>query len=155
MGLDDPRVEIRCEDGYTFLDGEEGAFDAILVDSIDPVGESAKLFTSPFYGKVREALRPGGSAVFQTESPFYNTDVVARVAGKLRPLFPHVTPYLAYVPTYPSGLWSFTCASLETDLRGAALRREPPFLGELKYFNAEVFRAATALPNYIRAQVGE
>lgn len=154
--LDDPRAEVLCQDGFVFLDEHHSAFDVIIVDSIDPVGEGAKLFTADFYGKVKAALRPGGVAVFQTESPFYHAPVLGAVHGQLRGLFTHVALYLAHIPTYPSGLWSFTFVSDAIDPRAIAAQtiaaaQPASFPGILKYFNPEVFKAAFALPNYIRA----
>lgn len=152
--LDDPRVAIHCEDGFTYLDSHQGRYDLIVVDSIDPVGEAAKLFTQSFYEKVKAGLRPGGCAVFQTESPFYNAEVVAQVQEKLRPLFRQVAPYLAHIPTYPSGLWSFTFASDAIDPRTAPLQRRPAFLDELQYLTPELLRAAFVLPAYLRRRLG-
>jgi spermidine synthase len=153
-GLDDPRVAIHCEDGFAYLDGHRGQYDFIIVDSIDPVGEAAKLFTTEFYAKVKAALRAGGCAVFQTESPFYSTEVLAQVQQHLGGLFRHVAPYLAHIPTYPSGLWSFTFASDALDPRTAPLVRQPPFLGELKYLTPGLVRAAFVLPAYLERRLG-
>jgi len=153
-GLADPRVRIEYADGYYHLDAHKAAYDVILVDSIDPVGEAAKLFTGPFYDKVHEALRPGGVAVFETESPSYDGHILARVCATLRERFRHVAPYLAAIPTYPSGLWSFTFASDAVAPRGAQPALDAPWLGELKYFTPELFRAAFALPRFIQARVG-
>ena len=153
--LDDPRAEVVCQDGFAYLDQHPQAYDVIIVDSIDPVGEGAKLFTTAFYEKVKSALRSGGVAVFQTESPFYNGEVLAQVTRKLNPLFAHVAPFLAHIPTYPSGLWSFTFASNHIDPRQALPEQPPSFQKELKYFNVEVCQAAFALPGYIRETLGE
>ncbi|HEX9841213.1 MAG TPA: polyamine aminopropyltransferase, partial [bacterium] len=87
--LDDPRVSIHCEDGFAYLESHAHRYDVILVDSIDPVGEAAKLFTGEFYGLVRDALRPGGVAEFQSESPYFNGEVLRQVAAHLRGLFEH------------------------------------------------------------------
>jgi spermidine synthase len=152
-GLDDPRCEVVCCDGFDFLDGHPEGFDVILVDSIDPVGEAAKLFTSAFYGKVRASLRRGGIAVFQTESPFYNTEVLVEVSRKLRSLFAHVAPYLAHVPTSPSGLWSFTFASDAVDPLAARPREQASFLADLKYFHPALCRAAFVLPAYLQRRL--
>ena len=153
--LDDPRARVVHQDGFAYLDGHPDAYDAILVDSIDPVGEGAKLFTTAFYQKITSALRAGGVAVFQTESPFYNGEVLAQVTRKLNSLFAHVAPFLAHIPTYPSGLWSFTFASNHIDPRQALPEQPPSFQKELKYFNVEVCQAAFALPGYIRDTLGE
>ena len=149
-GFDDPRVTVCVEDGFDHLEEHEGAYDVVLTDSLDPVGESAKLFTSPYYDRIHDALRPGGVAAFQTESPFHNRQVVGGAYNKLSRSFKQVHPYLAAIPTYPSGLWSFTFASDAVDPAQAQPRFEAPFLDELKYFNPQVFRAAFALPNFVK-----
>ena len=153
-GLDDPRVSIQCMDGFQFLDDHQDAFDVILVDSIDPVGEAAKLFTTSFYAKVKASLRAGGCAAFQSESPFYSTSVLAEMQQRLGEGFKVVRPYTAFIPTYPSGLWSFTFTSDSMDPLQRFPERMPPHLDGLRYLNAGVFRAAFALPNYIREGLG-
>jgi spermidine synthase len=64
-----------------------------------------------------------------------------------------VAPYLAHIPTYPSGLWSFTFVSDAVDPHRAPLQREPDFLGELRYLTPELLRAAFVLPNYVRKRL--
>ena len=152
--LDDPRCAVHCEDGFTYLDAHPNAYDVILVDSIDPVGEAAKLFTQDFYRKVRTSLRKGGIAVFQTESPFYSGDVLAQVQVDLRGLFKHVAPYVAFIPTYPAGMWSFTFASDAVDPLRARLKRQPAFLSELQYLTPELVRGAFQLPAYVKRRIG-
>jgi len=45
VGYDDPRVETSYTDGIKFAkDAPEGTYDAIIVDSSDPVGPAAVLF---------------------------------------------------------------------------------------------------------------
>jgi spermidine synthase len=148
--LDDPRVQVLVKDGFDHLDHHQGAYDVILVDSMDPVGEAAKLFTSPFFAKVKAALKPGGIAVFQSESPFYHTEVLRQLLAGMKTVFRHVAPYLAAIPTYPSGLWSFTFASDAVDPLVCPLRSEPALAGGLKYFHPDLFRAAFITPNYVR-----
>lgn len=44
-GYDDPRVTTSYTDGIKFVqDADEGTYDAIIVDSSDPVGPAAVLF---------------------------------------------------------------------------------------------------------------
>jgi predicted membrane-bound spermidine synthase len=45
VGYDDPRVKTSYTDGIQFVkDAPEGTYDAIIVDSSDPVGPAAVLF---------------------------------------------------------------------------------------------------------------
>ena len=55
-GLDDPRVEVRIEDGVKFIEGQEEAFDVILVDSTDPVAMANPLTQVSFFRKAKRAL---------------------------------------------------------------------------------------------------
>ena len=153
VGLDDPRVTVRVADGFAHLDNHLGTYDVILVDSMDPVGEAAKLFTTPFFQKVKNSLRPGGIAVFQSESPFYHADILRDLVLAMRQTFKHAAPYIAHIPTYPSGLWSFTFASDAVDPLTVKLRSGGPWLNGLKYFHPALFHAAFALPNYFRTKL--
>jgi hypothetical protein len=45
VGFEDPRVKLHICDGIKFVqDSEEGSYDAIIVDSSDPVGPAEVLF---------------------------------------------------------------------------------------------------------------
>ncbi len=146
----DSRVRLHYQDGFQFLESLEQVYDVLLVDSIDAVGEAAKLFTLEFYQRVQRALRSGGIAVFQTESPFYNGDVCLRSLGLLRQLFRHAYIYTAQIPTYPGGFWSFCMASDQLSPKTAAWQQTPEFLSQLKYFTPSIGRAAFVLPNYVK-----
>ena len=147
--LDDPRVEVHVADGFSYLETRPNTYDVILVDSIDPKGEAAKLFSPSFFERAKGALRRGGILVQQTESPFYDTWVMLQVVSGQKALFRNVAAFLAFIPTYPSGLWSFSFASDVVNPRTAQLRTDLPFLSSLKYFTPEIFRAAFTLPAYL------
>jgi spermidine synthase len=156
VALDDPRARVLVDDGFEHLRGRENSYDVVLCDSIDPVGEAAKLFTAEFYGLVHRALRPGGVATFQSESPFYSSKVLREVVQDLSSIFRHVAPYLAAIPTYPSGLWSFTFASDRVDPRLVVPPTDAPLLAGLQYYTPPLFQAAFTLPRYVeRAIAGE
>ncbi len=148
-GLTDRRVEVLHEDGVRFVKAHEAAFDVILVDSTDPVGPAVGLYSAEFYAACKRALRPGGIVCAQSESPFVNGDVVRRLAQSVRANFGHLQLYLAPLPTYPSGLWSFMAAS-ETPLprKVDAARAEALVT---RYYTAEMHRAAFALPPFAKA----
>ena len=71
--LDDPRVEIRIEDGVKFIEGREKAFDVILVDSTDPVAMASPLTKTSFF--------PGGEARPRAGRPVRRADARPRVRG--------------------------------------------------------------------------
>ena len=113
--LSDPRVTVKIGDGVQHIREAREEYDVVLIDSTEPVGAAVGLFSPEFYADVRKALRPGGIMVAQTESPFFNQDLIRRTQAGIRASFPVTRLYLASVPTYPSGLWSFTLGSLTHD----------------------------------------
>ena len=98
----------------------EEEFDLVLVDSTDPVGPGAALFEKTFYKAIKRSLRKHGIAVFQTESPLFMEEEFVKTVNDLRSVFGRaaVYPYLATVPSYPGGLWSFTFCSESVDPLG-------------------------------------
>jgi spermidine synthase len=146
------------EDGAAYVRKFEEEFDVILVDSTDPVGPGKALYEVSFYESIRRALTPGGAAVFQTESPLFMENVFSMAQRDLGSVFGHerIRPYLAPAPSYPGGLWSFTFCSKARDPIGEAPEATKPAVSEsLRYYSAEVHRAAFALPPFVRRLVDE
>ncbi|HHV63238.1 MAG TPA: polyamine aminopropyltransferase [Firmicutes bacterium] len=149
-GLGDPRVNIRIEDGIKYVKETRRAYDVIIVDSSDPIGPAVGLFSYDFYKAVFEALADDGMFVAQTESPFLNQNLIRQVYADISKAFPVAKLYLAPVPTYPGGLWSFTAGSKVYD------PAEPRDVGEkrpedleTRYYTREVHRAAFVLPPFV------
>ncbi|MCA1960851.1 MAG: polyamine aminopropyltransferase [Desulfomonile sp.] len=157
-GLDDPRVKVVVGDGAAFVRESGEHFDLIVVDSTDPVGPAEVLFQEPFYEAVKQSLRPGGLAVFQTESPLFMEDVFHSVTLNLGAVFGHrsVRPYLATIPCYPGGLWSFTLCSGDSypcdPANPASFGRLPV---ALRYYTPDIHRAAFALPAFAQRSLGQ
>ncbi|OIV90791.1 hypothetical protein TanjilG_15524 [Lupinus angustifolius] len=61
VGFEDPRVHLHVGDAIEFLRyAPEGKYEAIIVDSSDPVGPAQELVEKPFFEIVAKALRPEG-----------------------------------------------------------------------------------------------
>jgi len=148
LALDDPRAQIRYEDGIVHVREHPAAYDVIIVDSTDPVGPAEGLFAATFYEDVHRALREDGLFVAQTESPFFNQDLLGRIYRAVSRVFALCRVYLACVPTYPGGLWSFTLGSKVYD--PLAVEPEMSRGAATRYYNPAVHRAAFALPNFVR-----
>lgn len=143
--LSDPRVKILVEDGIAHVRKAVGQYDVILVDSTEPVGPAIGLFTEEFYADIYRALKKDGIFVAQTESPFFNRDLIRQVFSRVSRVFPLVKLYLASVPTYPSGLWSFTAGSKCYDPEKPG---QKPV--QARYYNTRVHGGAFALPGFVR-----
>lgn len=109
--LDHKKVTVKIGDGIDYVKNQENKFDVVLVDSTDPIGPGEALFTKEFYQGVAKALKPGGIVALQSESPWYEAKILNRIQENVSSAFPIVKPYVAPIPTYPRGLWSWTMAS--------------------------------------------
>ncbi len=101
--FEDPRLELIIADGADFMRNREAAYDVIIVDSTDPDGPGAVLFTETFYTSCARALRSGGVMISQNGVPFLQREAVARAFASLRAAFPHVHELEISVPTYAGG----------------------------------------------------
>ncbi|HHW06442.1 MAG TPA: polyamine aminopropyltransferase [Clostridia bacterium] len=148
IGLQDPRVEIIFDDGIKHVKEHKNTYDLIVVDSTDPVGPAVGLFAKEFYASVYEALTDEGILVAQTESPFFNADLIKRVMKDVRDIFPIGKLFLAHIPTYPGGCWSFTLGSKKYDPEQV----DPVGMPELdtKYYSPEIHKAAFVLPPFVK-----
>lgn len=147
----DPKAELIVDDGIKYIKEHKNEFDVILVDSTEPVGPAVVLFSPEFYQSCFEALKEDGMLVAQSESPFFNGEVIQMVYGGINQIFPMTDLYLANIPTYPSGLWSFTVGSKKYDPQTIRSVSNQP----LKYYNEGVHKAAFNLPNFVKDIIGQ
>jgi len=153
VALDHPKVEVKIEDGIAYLKERKNEFDVILVDSTEPVGPAIGLFSQDFYTSVYNALRPDGILVAQTESPFYNQDILYRACSGMKAVFPKTSTYLASIPTYPSGLWSFTLASKQYEPLVDQRQPEQGFVS--KYYTPTLHHSCFDLPKFVQEILGK
>jgi len=156
VAFDNPRLNLLVEDGIKYINAcEEGRYDLIIVDSADPVGPGEGLFTAEFYSQVYRCLTPDGVMITQSESPRFNSAVFVEIYDTYKQIFGQdkVHCYLAAIPTYPTGTWSFSYSS-KGDAHPMRFDREAAarFSQEqgLKYYNEEIHEAAFALPNFVK-----
>ncbi|WP_316347571.1 polyamine aminopropyltransferase [Desulfuromonas acetoxidans] len=148
------RVKLHVDDGLAYIRDHQNEFDVILVDSTDPIGPAVGLFEEDFYRLVHGALKEDGIMVAQSESPFYHADIQKAMYGNLRNVFPIVEMYQAFIPTYPSGLWSFAFASkkyhpvTDFDQQRAANRGF-----HTRYYNEQLHLGAFMLPTFARENI--
>lgn len=149
-GLDDPKVTVFVADGIAHIKNCKNTYDVILVDSTEPVGPAVGLFSKEFYQDIYDALKEDGIFVAQTESPFYNKDLIRDTNRAIAETFPIARLYLASIPTYPSGLWSFTMGSKRYKPEDGDLTRAKEIGTKTRYYNENIHRSAFSLPNFVQ-----
>lgn len=145
--LDDPRCEIFIGDGIKYVHEHKNEFDVVIVDSTDPFGAAEGLFGGSFYKEICECLTEDGIFVAQTETPFYLPEVVKKVFKDAKAVFPVTKLFMAAIPTYPSGYWSFTIGSKKYDPENIDLVDEINL--KTKYYTKRLHKAAFVLPKFI------
>ncbi|WP_129727438.1 polyamine aminopropyltransferase [Ectobacillus funiculus] len=145
--LDNPRVEVKVDDGFLHIAQSENEYDVIMVDSTEPVGPAVNLFTKGFYAGISKALKEDGIFVAQTDNPWFTPELITNVFKDVSEIFPITRLYTANIPTYPSGLWTFTIGSKQHDPLAVSEARFHDI--ETKYYTKELHKAAFALPKFV------
>jgi spermidine synthase len=155
--LDDPRLDLRIEDGFAFVRNGTDMYDLVVLDLTDPGGPSKPLYTPEFYRACAARLSPMGALTLHIASPVAHPDRIRATLAALRSAFPIVCPYLTSVPLY-GGMWMMACCSALLDPRSMTPREVERRIAlrnltNLQFYNGDTHRAAFALPNFVRALV--
>ncbi|MDK2958324.1 MAG: spermidine synthase [Synergistaceae bacterium] len=145
VALEDPRADVKPMDAMEYIKAAREEFDVVIVDSTDPVEFAVGLFESPFYRDIHNALKKDGMVVAQTESPFTDRKVVRDAFREMRSVFPVVRLYWGAMPTYPSGMWTYTVGSKSAD-PSVPLRPAPE---GTRYYTSDIHRASFVLPPFV------
>ncbi|MFC4619912.1 polyamine aminopropyltransferase [Camelliibacillus cellulosilyticus] len=145
--FDHPKVEVIVGDGFMHIAESENAYDVIMVDSTEPVGPAVKLFEKGFYEGISKALKDDGLFIAQTDNPWFKADLIRKVFRDVKEIFPITRLYTANVPTYPSGLWTFTIGSKVYDPLKVEDNRFHDI--ETKYYTPALHHAAFVLPKFV------
>ena len=157
----DKRLQLEVADAFEYLGrpASKERFDLIVADRPDPVGPGKALFGETFYDRVRNALKPGGFATFQTGVPFYQPWEITEALEELMHFFPSSGLYLSVVPTYIGGFMalSWACKGKGTLGTPAGIRKAAAAYKKAKlktdYYNPEIHAASFALPEWIKRLV--
>jgi spermidine synthase len=155
--LNHPKLDLIIEDGIKYVTScTDQSFDIVIVDSTDPVGPAEGLFSETFYRDVYRILNEQGILITQSESPHFNVKVFKEIFQMYKQIFgaDNSHCYLAYIPTYPSGMWSFSFNSKNTihplNNLDDETARKFSLQHNLRYYSADVHRAAFVLPRFVK-----
>ncbi|MDX2287838.1 MAG: polyamine aminopropyltransferase [Hyphomicrobiaceae bacterium] len=158
--FEDPRAEIVIADGLKYVAETDEQFDAIIVDSSEPIGPSAVLHTREFFTDCKRALVKGGCLVTQNGLPFLFPEHLAGTTRVFASLFKKVAPYMCTQPCYFGGPFALNLATDDKDVLGVddktlAKRAKKRGVDGLKYWTPGVHVGAFALPAYAETVVAE
>ena len=149
----DPRARLHFADGIKWVaDAKPETYDVIIIDSTDPVGPAAGLFSEAFYKNCFRALRPNGVVVGQSESPLFHADLILSVQKSFKAAgFRDVATLFFPQCTYPSGWWSATMAGKDMALENFRAQDAAKIFAT-RYYNRDIHAAALASPEFLRAR---
>lgn len=155
--FDNPKLELIVDDGIAFIkNAAPESYDLIIVDGSDPVGPAEGLFSVSFYTNCHKALKADGILVAQGESPKFNEKSFAELNHTLQDIFgtDKAPVSLFFVPTYPTGMWSFQYG-LKGNTQPKSIQKAEEiekFVADkgLRYYNADVHTGSFATPNFVK-----
>lgn len=152
--FDNPRSRLVIADGCRFVQQTDETFDVIIIDSTDPIGPGAVLFTEAFYADCRARLAPGGVMTTQNGVPHLQPREVTDSHRRLSASFADVWFYVTAVPTYVGGVMTLGWAATDPALRQVPLatlrQRYAANPVATRYYTPEIHAAAFALPRYVQ-----
>lgn len=148
--FDNPRLNLKIEDGFKFIEDNKDSFDVVIIDSTDPIGPAEPLFGESFYKNVYQCLKTDGIVAAQSESPYLYENIIKNMYKNIKKSFPIVKMYTGFVPFYPTGMWSFAFASKKYTYQDKARIEDIDSLGDLKYFNRKIYYSAFDIPNFAK-----
>jgi spermidine synthase len=155
--FNNPKLNVIYEDGIAFVKNTGSTYDVIIIDGSDPVGPAEGLFQQQFFEYCHNALTENGVLTAQTESPWVGSyhDSIRQVSQALNNTFDVSKLYLAFIPLYPTGMWSMIYASKGIDPHEQSVIDRvkngcKAFDKPLRYYNSEMHTGSFALPNFVR-----
>ncbi len=157
--FDHPHADIVIGDGAKFVEATDERYDAVLVDSTDPIGPGAVLFTPEFYAGCKRCLKPGGVLVTQQGLVFFQPEESKKSVRLFRGLFGDASIFLPVTASYLGGHFALGWASDNAALRQISvetLRQRFERAGfETNYYSPELHKAAFVLPVYVARKLEE
>ena len=129
-------------------------FDAIIVDSTEPIGPAKVLFTEDFFAACQRCLTPRGVFIGQNGLPFLYPGHLADSGASCAALFADAACFMCCQPTYFGGPFALAWAANDPKTRARRPTRPWPSAYEAGGFRRattirQVHTASFILPNYI------
>lgn len=139
-----PKLTIKNEDAFIWLQKSRQLFDVVIIDLPDPSNFSlGKLYTDLFYDQVKEHVSEQGAIVVQSTSPYVAPNSFWCIANTLQSTGLRILPYHTFIPSF--GDWGYIIASRKS-LPSPDFSHLP---NKLRFFSPEAFQSMTYFPKDI------
>ena len=150
----DPRAELLFQDGIKYVaDCAAEQFDVVIIDSTDPVGQAARLFSTEFYSDCQRITRSSGILVAQSESPLKQLALIKSMSANMKSAGYLNTHTFEFPQScYPTGWWSCTLAGNNNDLKTIrTLDTSVP----TKYYTTDSHRGGLTMRPFMQAAIDD
>ena len=147
----DSRAKFYFDDGIEWIrNSAPDRYDVIIIDSTDPVGPAAGLFSKSFYQDCFNALGKNGVVIAQSESPLLHKQLIRSMQDNLKAAgFDVVSTFSFPQCSYPSGWWSSTMAVKQPMEKEFRYKDAQESALNTLYYSADVHKAASTLPPFL------
>jgi spermidine synthase len=153
----DSRASFQFADGIEWIrNSAPGTYDVIIIDSTDPIGPAAGLFSQSFYEDCYRALGNDGVVIAQSESPLLHAQLIRSMHDNLKAAgFDTLSTFSFPQCSYPSGWWSSTMAAKNNVV--GKFRYDDTLKAKLnaRYYSADMHRAAATLPPFLKEALSD
>jgi spermidine synthase len=153
----DSRASFQFADGIEWIrNSAPGTYDVIIIDSTDPIGPAAGLFSQSFYEDCYRALGNDGVVIAQSESPLLHAQLIRSMHDNLKAAgFDTLSTFSFPQCSYPSGWWSSTMAAKNNVV--GKFRYDDALKAKLnaRYYSADMHRAAATLPPFLKEALSD
>lgn len=152
----DPRTELIVGDAFEYVRTTDVKFDAVIIDSTDPVGPGEKLFTADFYRNLSKILSPLAFISTQGGVPLFQPGEVAQTLSSLEKAGLVTDCYIAAVPTYYGGYMTLGFASNQSELHPSLEIIEKRYQDagfSTRHYSPAMHLSSFVLPPWIEADV--
>lgn len=142
----DPRSHLIIADAIEWVKTATDKFDVIIVDRTDCQGPASGLYSNQFYQQCSKLMTPQGIFVAQVGGLFVNENHKEQQLWFASQAWKKTSFYLMTSPTYVGGfmtiMWcsNWNITTVDT--------KEIPTIPNLQYYNANIHKAAFAIPNF-------
>lgn len=155
----EPRAELIVGDAFKYVAQTDLKFDAVIIDSTDPIGPGEKLFSEEFYRNLSRILSDNAFIATQGGVPLFQPGEVAGTIASLEGAGLKASAYIAAVPTYYGGYMTLGFGTNVQDFKAPDLATlEKRFAAQnfkTKHYSPAMHLASFVLPPWIEADINQ
>lgn len=108
----DPRFTLRVGDGCAYIhESAAESFDAVIIDSTDPILHAPMLISQDFYNEVHRTLTSSGVCMQIIADHILYPEAWETVVPRIQNTFAEYKPMFLPIPFYATGAWGLMIAS--------------------------------------------